>query len=225
MKRYFKYVCFAFLLLGLLCYISSCKNTSERAESTVLDAQIMCDDVPSGAVLVSEENSRYIGSEATGSAVIIPYGSTDKPDIAVDEMWKIPVNDIFTKMHTSEMVPPFSVSIFELKNEGIPEIIMTNGAMAIMTNVGQAGWMCKNGDVISGSLERYPTNTKSTQPSVVGYIRDGICYDGNVFDDLSGVFEMVTSEEGEYYVYIMSLASDYLTLKGGEIGVEVTPKK
>ena len=68
-------------------------------------------------------------------------------------------------------------------------------------------------------FEKYATNITKSQSMVVGYILDGVLYQGNVMNDLSGTYQLDIAEAGEYYIYIISATSDYLALKQGEISI------
>ncbi len=60
----------------------------------------------------------------------------------------------------------------------------------------------------------------SNQVLVIGYIKDGVMYDGESFGSLSGSYELKVREGGgEYNLYIISATSDYLTLKQGTINL------
>lgn len=40
------------------------------------------------------------------------------------------------------------------------------------------GWNCKEGDTLTFSFEKYKSETVQKQTFVIGYIRDGIMYEG-----------------------------------------------
>ena len=105
------------------------------------------------------------------------------------------------------------------KNDTTPEIIMTNGSMAVFYLEDYAGWNCKAGDILTFSFEKYESDAVSNQVLVIGYIKDGVMYDGESFGSLSGSYELKVREGGEYNLYITSATSDYLTLKQGTINL------
>ena len=96
---------------------------------------------------------------------------------------------------------------------------MTNGSMAVFYLEDYAGWNCKAGDILTFSFEKYESDVVSNQVLVIGYIKDGVMYDGESFGSLSGSYELKVREGGEYNLYIISATSDYLTLKQGTINL------
>ncbi|RHQ89293.1 hypothetical protein DWX80_18605, partial [Ruminococcus sp. AF21-3] len=61
------------------------------------------------------------------------------------------------------IVLPSSISEFEVKNEVTPEIIMTNGSMAVFYVNNYKGWNCKEGDTLTFSFEKYKSETVQKQ--------------------------------------------------------------
>ena len=120
---------------------------------------------------------------------------------------------------SDSIVLPDSVSEFEVTNNTIPEIIMTNGSMAIFYQNDYEGWNCKEGDVLSFSFEKYVSEVTPNQTIVVGYILDGVLYDGVAFKNIEDRFELAITESGEYNIYVISATSDYLALKQGLIEI------
>lgn len=57
------------------------------------------------------------------------------------------------------------------------------------------------------------------QDLIIGYVKDGIMYEGEVFDELSGKYSFSPDEKGEYFFYLLSGSSDYLSLKSGNLEV------
>ena len=111
-------------------------------------------------------------------------------------------------------------SEFEVKNEVTPEIIMTNGSMAVFYVNNYKGWNCKEGDTLTFSFEKYKSETVQKQTFVIGYIRDGIMYEGESMRNIVGSYTLTIKEDGEYNLYIISSTSDYLTIKQGIINHE-----
>lgn len=58
-----------------------------------------------------------------------------------------------------------------------------------------------------------------SQDLIIGYVKDGIMYEGEVFDELSGKYSFSPDEKGEYFFYLLSGSSDYLSLKSGNLEV------
>ena len=126
---------------------------------------------------------------------------------------------IIKSVADDNIVLPLSVSEFKVENDTTPEIIMTNGSMAVFYLEDYAGWNCKAGDILTFSFEKYESDAVSNQALVIGYIKDGVMYDGESFGSLSGSYELKVREGGEYNLYIISATSDYLTLKQGTINL------
>ena len=82
------------------------------------------------------------------------------------------------------------------------------------------GWNCKEGDTLTFSFEKYKSETVQKQTFVIGYIRDGIMYEGESMRNIVGSYTLTIKEDGEYNLYIISSTSDYLTIKQGIINHE-----
>lgn len=171
-----------------------------------------------GAELITADNRDLIGTEVIDAI---------KPEISLGERNRLNTiyEDIIEKSRVIDSVAsdsiilPDSVSEFEVINNAIPEIIMTNGSMAVFYQNSYGGWTCKAGDTLSFSFEKYESTVISTQNLVVGYIRDGIMYDGTAFRKIDGKYELEIVESGEYNIYVISATSDYLALKQGAIEI------
>ena len=70
------------------------------------------------------------------------------------------------------------------------------------------------------SFEKYKSETVQKQTFVIGYIRDGIMYEGESMRNIVGSYTLTIKEDGEYNLYIISSTSDYLTIKQGIINHE-----
>lgn len=170
---------------------------------------------PIGAQLITESNRSYVGKECVGVAIII---EKDEMQAAPIPEIKIPENQFFNEMELP-MLPPSHVSVFSVDESTIPEIIMDNGSLALFVQDEETGWSCEAGDVVEIRSERYESEVSDQQTFMIGHIKDGICYEGGVFSDLSNVYQFQASEPGEYHFYIRSLTSDYLSFKEGSIQV------
>lgn len=98
-----------------------------------------------------------------------------------------------------------------------PEIILINGAPCIFTKDDGSGWTLSKGDVISFEYEKYPSEIIDKQVLVIGYILNGKLYSGEAFGDLDGEYKLEIEGDGEYYIYVTSASSDYLTLREGSL--------
>lgn len=169
-----------------------------------------------GAELVTSENVGLIGKEIIDhSDQKVTHGEEIGTSNESENV--IAENRIIKGLANDNIVLPSSISEFEVKNGVTPEIIMTNGSMAVFYLNNYEGWSCKTGDTLTFSFEKYESEVVSNQTLVIGYIRDGILYEGESFENMSGCYELSVKEEGEYNIYIISATSDYLTLKQGSI--------
>lgn len=171
-----------------------------------------------GAELVTDENEGLIGKEVIdNSKSEITHGEESNTENNAGNV--ITESHIIKSVADDNIVLPLSVSEFKVENDTTPEIIMTNGSMAVFYLEDYAGWNCKAGDILTFSFEKYESDVVSNQVLVIGYIKDGVMYDGESFGSLSGSYELKVREGGEYNLYIISATSDYLTLKQGTINL------
>ena len=75
-------------------------------------------------------------------------------------------------------------------------------------------------NLLNDSFEKYKSETVQKQTFVIGYIRDGIMYEGESMRNIVGSYTLTIKEDGEYNLYIISSTSDYLTIKQGIINHE-----
>ncbi len=171
-----------------------------------------------GAELVTDENEGLIGKEVIdNSKSEITHGEESNTENNAGNV--ITESHIIKSVADDNIVLPLSVSEFKVENDTTPEIIMTNGSMVVFYLEDYAGWNCKAGDILTFSFEKYESDVVSNQVLVIGYIKDGVMYDGESFGSLSGSYELKVREGGEYNLYIISATSDYLTLKQGTINL------
>lgn len=80
-------------------------------------------------------------------------------------------------------------------------------------------WELTDKDNIVISFDKYKSDITVSQDLIIGYVKDGIMYEGEVFDELSGKYSFSPDEKGEYFFYLLSGSSDYLSLKSGNLEV------
>ena len=172
-----------------------------------------------GAEIVTRENRSLIGKEINDNSVPEVTYSGER---CIKQIDKNPIDNsnIIKGVANENIVLPSSISEFEVKNEVTPEIIMTNGSMAVFYVNNYKGWNCKEGDTLTFSFEKYKSETVQKQTFVIGYIRDGIMYEGESMRNIVGSYTLTIKEDGEYNLYIISSTSDYLTIKQGIINHE-----
>ena len=101
----------------------------------------------------------------------------------------------------------------------IPEIILINNSLCVLTQDNGKGWELTDKDNIVISFDKYKSDITVSQDLIIGYVKDGIMYEGEVFDELSGKYSFSPDEKGEYFFYLLSGSSDYLSLKSGNLEV------
>ena len=101
----------------------------------------------------------------------------------------------------------------------IPEIILINNSLCVLTQDNGNGWELTDKDNIVISFDKYKSDITVSQDLIIGYVKDGIMYEGEVFDELSGKYSFSPDEKGEYFFYLLSGSSDYLSLKSGNLEV------
>ncbi|SHJ34022.1 M56 family metallopeptidase [Lutispora thermophila] len=173
-----------------------------------------------GAELIDADNKSLIGTEIIDAA--LPFISKSSPKISDSEKtidFYMPENTIIKKLADNTVLPPISITNFEVIDNITPEIIMTNGSAAFFTKKGGSGWSCKVGDKLVYEFEKYESNVVSSQTMIIGYVLDGTLYPGEEFKGLSGKYELKIEEDGDYYIYVINATSDYLALKKGKINI------
>lgn len=171
-----------------------------------------------GAELITSENKELIGKEVIDN--IKPEVSHGEGSVVSGKYENIiEASNVIDSVASDSIVLPASVSEFEVMDNTIPEIIMTNGSMALFYQSDYQGWSCKVGDTLSFSFEKYMSEVTPNQTIVVGYIRDGVLYDGTAYKNLEDKFQLEITEAGEYNIYVISATSDYLALKQGVIEI------
>ena len=101
----------------------------------------------------------------------------------------------------------------------ITEIILINNSLCVLTQDNGKGWELTDKDNIVISFDKYKSDITVSQDLIIGYVKDGIMYEGEVFDELSGKYSFSPDEKGEYFFYLLSGSSDYLSLKSGNLEV------
>ena len=155
-----------------------------------------------GAEIVTRENRSLIGKEINDNSVPEVTYSGER---CIKQIDKNPIDNsnIIKGVANENIVLPSSISEFEVKNEVTPEIIMTNGSMAVFYVNNYKGWNCKEGDTLTFSFEKYKSETVQKQTFVIGYIRDGIMYEGESMRNIVGSYTLTIKEDGEYNLYII----------------------
>jgi len=174
---------------------------------------------------VDDSNRNLIGTEITEDGAVIfdkngiavspeKYkGMTEEEVLAESDKAK---SDLVTGTET-DFEPSSYVEIApEKEKEGMiffPEIILVNNSACILTGAEGESWSLKKGDEVTLQFEKEETERNISQTLIIGYVQDGILKQGESFRQIEGEYRFKADKEGEYYFYIMSASSDYLTLK------------
>ena len=146
-----------------------------------------------GAELITPENKDLIGKEVIDN--IKPEVSLGEGSVVSGKHENIiEASNVIDSVASDSIVLPDSVSEFQVVNNTIPEIIMTNGSMALFYQNDYEGWNCKEGDTLLFSFEKYVSEVTPNQTIVVGYICDGVLYDGVAYKDIEDRFELAITE-------------------------------
>lgn len=97
--------------------------------------------------------------------------------------------------------------------------LLINNSLCVLTQDNGKGWELTDKDNIVISFDKYKSDITVSQDLIIGYVKDGIMYEGEVFDELSGKYSFSPDEKGEYFFYLLSGSSDYLSLKSGNLEV------
>ncbi|MCI8505278.1 MAG: hypothetical protein HFI67_03720 [Lachnospiraceae bacterium] len=95
------------------------------------------------------------------------------------------------------------------------EIMLVNASPAVFTKSDGSGWALKPGESLSYTFDKYPSETSSNQRLHIGFVKNGVMYQGETFPSAAGTYGYTAEEEGEYYLYLISYSSDCLSLKEG----------
>ncbi|MGG3284420.1 hypothetical protein [Paenibacillus solani] len=178
--------------------------------------------------LITDSNRHLIGKETTGDYMISRNGvfiDSNGIEYSLEELKNrtrngLPQNRIITKIMEENFMPS---SIFELEtNEknGVfisPEIITVNGSLSVLTDTNGRGWELKAGDSVEYVFEKYRSEVVENQNMLIGYVKDGVLYPSQKFDQLKGKYNLTIEESGQYYFYIINASSDTIALKEGTL--------
>lgn len=194
------------LLCG--CQNSGSDNSSARSDYVLTEPQV-----------ISDENRHLIGKEVNdkNKPEIINEEPTDEEG---NKPSSIPENTIVTKVSHGIIVPD-SIVIFPCENGETPEVIIPNGGCAIFVpQKNTDGWNCKAGDTLMISFEKYKSDVVDAQKIEIGYVKNGVMFEGDFYDEISGKYKVNVKETGEYALYVMGMASDPITLKTGSVIIQ-----
>ena len=182
------------------------------------------ENITKGAQLINESNRTLIGTQIQDDLDEMDILKQEDIYLVQDKsssQWQtIAKQGIVTGPATSDLIPPITMVEFSSQEQKTPEVLLKNGDCVVFTAEDGAGWHCRAGQVLSFHFEKYPSDYVPSQIVTIGYICDGILYEGTSFSEISGTYQVCAPTDGDYDIYIISGASDYLGLKEGRISLE-----
>jgi hypothetical protein len=213
-KRLVQTVCFI-LFICLLVPI-----TAKAAINLILTHSAVVDD--SNRSLIGTEiidSNYYIYKNGT---YINARGEAIDPDKLINAREGIPENRIINEIQIENYTPSSIVEVIVDKagknSYSTPEIILVNNSVCVLTKEDQTGWNLDKGDTLKYNFEKYKSSVIDRQNLIIGYIKDGVMYEGeSYYQQLKDTYVLEAQDKGEYFIYLLSASSDYLTLKQGEL--------
>ncbi len=181
------------------------------------------------SAVVDDSNRSLIGTEIIDNNYIIykngTYTNAKGEVLDLDKLRKaqegIPENRIIKEIQIDHYSPSSIIEVVIDKagkdTYSTPEIILVNNSACILTKEDGSGWSLEKGDTLEFNFEKYKSSVVARQNLVIGYVEDGVMYQGESFQELSDTYLLRAQEKGDYFVYLLSASSDYLTLKQGEL--------
>lgn len=190
-----------FVSLFLYMFVIGCFACGCNQEET-------CLDIVKNSVL-NEENVHLIGERIVEECEDI----NEKNEYDFDSIMK--TTSIVESIAVDGMLPSsfVEIQIENMDELNVPGQIMVNNSVSILTKNDQTGWNLQEGNVIEFEFEKYESKVIKDQKLLIGYIIDGKMKEYEIFDSLYGIYTHEVEEPGEYYIYLMSASSDYLSIK------------
>lgn len=215
---------------GAASYLSRLLGRGDREAASKVASTALYSSVCIGAVIIIgtaiflKPILTMLGATDTIMPYALSYGKGKVVDI--EELAKSSSEFPESRIVKSSLMPNFiPSSIVEIPTDKsdemyiIPEIILINNSLCVLTQDNGKGWELTDKDNIVISFDKYKSDITVSQDLIIGYVKDGIMYEGGVFDELSGKYSFSPDEKGEYFFYLLSGSSDYLSLKSGNLEV------
>lgn len=180
--------------------------------------------------LLNDENKFFVGRQVNEDYYIIIDEDGHSRDSLGNEGSLEDILSINKLSDDSEIIneiedpvlDPSSYVEFTGENEyknGIkyPAMILINNSLCILTNDKGGGWDLDRGDSLKVNITKRDSDNARKQNLIVGYIQDGVLKKGEVFNNNKCEYVFTAETSGEYYFYLLSASSDYLTLEGARI--------
>jgi len=181
---------------------------------------------------VNKYNEQFIGTEVKDDYYIIysngEYVDSNGVVLNKEELMEgndaLANNRIVNEIQETVICPSSFVEIARVNNKEnvstFPQMILVNDSVCILTKKDGTGWEMKSGDLVSFSFSKIQSEVIDEQNLIIGYIKDGLLCEGESFREKDGQFSLRIQESGEYYIYLRSASSDYLSLEKSILSVE-----
>ena len=178
---------------------------------------------------VDDSNRSLIGTEIIDKNYIIykngTYTNARGEVIDLDKLISaqegIPENRIIDEIQIDNYTPSSIIEVIMDKavdhSYSSPEIILVNNSLCVLTKGDGSGWNLDKGDTLEYNFKKYKSSIVGQQNLIIGYVKNDVMYQGEAYQQLSDSYLIKAQDKGEYFIYLLSASSDYLTLKQGEL--------
>ncbi|MNW47275.1 hypothetical protein D3C74_246010 [compost metagenome] len=182
--------------------------------------------------LLTDDNRHLIGKETISNYYVIyqngKYIDSNGKEISKDELLsksqdQIPENRIIQHINLKNFAPSSIVEFKTDSQDGMfisPEIITINNSVSTLTKSDGKGWELEKGNKIRFDLTKYPSEVIENQKLMIGYVKDGVLNEGQVFEQLDGEYAVEVADPGVYYLYLINVSSDPISLKNGTLIIQ-----
>lgn len=176
-----------------------------------------------GAALIDDSNRHLVGKGLHGEGHVIgPDEEIVCPEEPSDGIWETTAR---IKSYKNVIISPNSITEFAVSGDTepyiTPEIIFGNNDLVIFEKEDGSGWELNEGDILVFQATEYPgeSNHGNGQGIMYFYICDGEISDGKSEPrkQLNQTFELTAEKTGEYYICLLGVSSDPISLKEGKI--------
>lgn len=166
-----------------------------------------------GAAEITDENRHLVGKEKEYE--IYP-SSSGVMGFEIPEFVFLSNSNIINDIKNKDFLPRY-VSDIQTSDGRLPEIIIDVNACAVLYQEDYAGWKCEEGETLYFDFSEYPLENGRAQTLIVGYVLNGVMYEGEFFEELNGSYQLEIEKEGEYYIYLLSGDVDYISIEYGAV--------
>ena len=176
--------------------------------------------------LIDDSNRHLVGKGLHGEGQIIGADEEiEVPDEPSDGIWETTAR---IKSYKNVSISPNSITEFAVSGDAgqyiTPEIIFGNNDLVIFEQEDGSGWELNEGETLMIQATEYEaeTNGGHGQGIMYFYICDGEILDGKSEPrkELNQTFELTAEKSGEYYICLLGVSSDPISLKEGKIVIK-----